>query len=273
MKRLYISEEHLSEVYNKLKRYRKRMNDYPGTLHALMYSRKASLFNWATPGNVTKQIPMHENCFLAANSVPEMVDLRKVLKCFTAIKLRQGYKLDYVATAGENFMPVHPYVLRNDEKDFESFEDFEAHMDRTGIYDWKNELAMFIDVQKEPEGYFDVALLYACIRNLYLYQHANYSHLNLLYCKEAVEDFINGEYTEYGDTYSEKEYKKIRNLDIKPYVEEDNKGNIVVAFYAESPWGGVFLHKTKFSRRGPIIEYKRTMHGRAVIPHDCGIMF
>lgn len=274
MGKSYVRQEHIEQVYNSLKRYKKRMNDYPDVLLALEHGKSDELFAWAFPERERKPSRcIDSNRFISGNSLPKMVDLRKLLKCFPGIKLKNGYRLDYVVTAGENSTPVQPYVLRNDENDFSCYEDFEEHQDKQGMYDWKEELTLYIDVLSEPEGYFDLAMFIACIENLYLFGHANYGHLNLLYTEEEIRRVIIEGDAEWSGPYPEEDVKKLKRVDTRPFVEEGMGGKITVSFLAETPWGGIFWHKTKFAKKGPILEYKGIASGRRIIKHNCGIMF
>lgn len=231
MKKHYINQEHLTKVYNALKKYENTMNDYPDVL------RK----------NAHKYKHNDQDRIYAANDVPGMVNLNKIIKCMPEIRLKKGYKINYIATPGESNHSVIPYVLKDKDKNLTSYKEYTKHIRKNKKHDWKKELVAHMEINNTPEGFFDMALLIAIINNLYLFWHMMYAYQSLLYTPEKVDEFIkSGGGAHVRDKYTKEDMKKLKELDICPYVEYDTDGNIVVTMLNANAWYGIFWRKTNF---------------------------
>ena len=132
-----------------------------------------------------------------------------------------------------------------------------------------------MDVADTPERYFDMALFIALVNNLYLYGHAHYDRLNLLYTEENIKNFArvaksNKEFV--GEPYTEKDISKLLETDYRPYVTYKHNGLVTVHMLAENPWKGVFWVATNLRKQGAAVTCENIISDKRIIKHNCGIL-
>jgi hypothetical protein len=238
MTKQYVNQDHINEVYTSLKKHDKK----------LIYPQKD---------------------FTNSHSIKGLIDLNEILECFPALKLKKDYVLDYVYE--EYGQGLVPYVRKKDDKYFRDMHELYQAEDYE-CFEWLK----YIECLDNPEGYFDLAVFFSYLHNIYLFDHANYNHIQMLYAKQQIDYFWKHNGVEENDIYppyEDEEVNKLKDIDSRPFVEKDQDGNTIVSFLIESPWGGVFWARTVIDLTNQTIERKDVDESDVVIEHDCGICF
>ena len=252
MAKQYVDQTHANEVCRAISAYDKNLS-YPEGLSGSYY--------------------------VGSNTLHKAIDLNKILKCLSALTLRQGYEICYLASGLEGEQSVLPYVIRKEEPRLQSFEEYMEHIENEQVDNWIEELGKYIQVSDTPEGYFDFAVFIRYIKNLYLYGHANYEYVQMLYAEQQIKYFCDHHgVDEYGFMpYTDEDIKKLQSLDTRSFIEKNKHGNVTVDFLAESQWGGVFRYRTSFAKRIVLVEHEEDNDPEEnydfLIPHDCGVLF
>lgn len=275
LKREYIDKEHLEIIDTGLGKY---LNDlaYPDALYDCHHQSQKffneHMFDWCLKPE--REEERHKQYWklsrlMGRRPAQDMVDLNNIFNCFAGLKLKEDHEIRYIAMADEITPAIIPFIVPKDTD--------EKAIDYMQIESssWIDEFSKYVEVADTPEGYFDLALFIALVNNLYLYGHANYDHLNLLYTEEKIKHFarnINDNKEVVGESYTEKDINKLLETDYRPYVTYTRNGLVTVHILAENPWKGVFWVATNLKKQGTAVTCENIISDKRVIKYNCGIM-
>lgn len=197
--------------------------------------------------NFLKLLPQIPDFFYSNRDISDLpkIDTSQLLAVYPKIKMSNDFVLDYIYAhnwkSGEPFL----YSRRTNEKPLSSYEDYCTKFAVTqepllGCEPTIQQTFPFlrgIEIQNEPEAFFELSLFTMNGRRFHLFDHSNYNNRRYIMTPEGVKRFVN----DGVGGFAPEEFRILDYVDPTPLVIQVGDFSIVVLLNYEMNVGYSFL--------------------------------